>query len=134
MQQAGQSRVEASSDASRPLDCNGGNNPGIGRRLSSASPQVSTIVVVFVSGGDSVDPPTLPSLNQRGGRMVRRRLGKTDFEITTIGLGTWAVGGRQWGPQDDEASIGAIHAAIDHGINWVDTAPIYGSGHSEEVV
>ena len=66
--------------------------------------------------------------------MIKRRLGKTDFEITTIGLGTWAIGGRQWGPQDDEASIGAIHAAIDHGINWVDTAPIYGSGHSEEVV
>ena len=44
------------------------------------------------------------------------------------------MGGRQWGPQDDKASIGAIHAAIDHGINWVDTAPIYGSGHSEEVV
>ena len=66
--------------------------------------------------------------------MVKRRLGKTEFEITTVGLGTWAIGGRQWGPQDDEASIGAIHAAIDHGINWVDTAPIYGSGHSEEVV
>ena len=66
--------------------------------------------------------------------MVTRRLGRTDFEITTIGLGTWAIGGRQWGPQDDEASIGAIHAAVDHGINWVDTAPIYGGGHSEEVV
>ncbi|MBW8870207.1 MAG: aldo/keto reductase, partial [Acidobacteriales bacterium] len=66
--------------------------------------------------------------------MLKRRLGKTEFEITTIGLGTWAIGGRQWGPQDDETSIGAIHAAIDHGINWVDTAPIYGSGHSEEVV
>jgi aryl-alcohol dehydrogenase-like predicted oxidoreductase len=66
--------------------------------------------------------------------MVTRRLGRTEFDITTIGLGTWAIGGRQWGPQDDEASIGAIHAAIDHGINWVDTAPIYGSGHSEEVV
>lgn len=66
--------------------------------------------------------------------MLKRRLGKTEFEITTIGLGTWAIGGRQWGPQDDEASIGAIHAAIDHGINWVDTAPIYGGGHSEEVV
>jgi aryl-alcohol dehydrogenase-like predicted oxidoreductase len=66
--------------------------------------------------------------------VVKRRLGKSEFEITTIGLGTWAIGGRQWGPQDDEASIGAIHAAIDHGINWVDTAPIYGSGHSEEVV
>ena len=66
--------------------------------------------------------------------MIKGRLGKTEFEITTIGLGTWAIGGRQWGPQDDQASIGAIHAAIDHGINWVDTAPIYGSGHSEEVV
>jgi aryl-alcohol dehydrogenase-like predicted oxidoreductase len=66
--------------------------------------------------------------------VLKRRLGKTEFEITTIGLGTWAIGGRQWGPQDDETSIGAIHAAIDHGINWVDTAPIYGSGHSEEVV
>src|SRR5262245_17408800 len=67
-------------------------------------------------------------------RVVKRRLGKTDFEVTTIGLGTWAIGGRQWGPQDDEASIGAIRAAMDHGINWVDTAPIYGAGHSEEVV
>src|SRR4029453_4909929 len=67
-------------------------------------------------------------------RVIKRRLGKTEFEITTIGLGTWAIGGRQWGPQDDEASIRAIPAAIDHGINWVDTAPIYGSGHSEEVV
>ena len=66
--------------------------------------------------------------------MLKRRLGTTAFEITTIGLGTWAIGGRQWGPQNDEASIGAIHAAIDHGINWVDTAPMYGSGHSEEVV
>jgi aryl-alcohol dehydrogenase-like predicted oxidoreductase len=66
--------------------------------------------------------------------VVKRRLGKTEFEITTIGLGTWAIGGRQWGPQDDEASIGAIHAALDHGINWIDTAPFYGSGHSEEVV
>jgi aryl-alcohol dehydrogenase-like predicted oxidoreductase len=66
--------------------------------------------------------------------VITRRLGKTDFEITTIGLGTWAIGGRQWGPQDDQASIAAIHAAIDHGINWVDTAPMYGGGHSEEVV
>ena len=66
--------------------------------------------------------------------MITRRLGRTEFEITTIGLGTWAIGGRQWGPQDDQASIAAIHAAIDHGINWIDTAPMYGGGHSEEVV
>ena len=66
--------------------------------------------------------------------MIRKRLGQSDLEITSIGLGTWAVGGRQWGGQDDQASIDAIHAAVDHGVNWVDTAPIYGSGHSEEVV
>lgn len=66
--------------------------------------------------------------------MQRRVLGGSGFEISTIGLGTWAIGGHMWGGQDDAHSVGAIHAAIDHGINWIDTAPIYGSGHSEEVV
>lgn len=67
--------------------------------------------------------------------MIKKRLGQSDLEITSIGLGTWAIGGRQWGGgQDDKSSIEAIHAAVDHGVNWVDTAPIYGSGHSEEVV
>ena len=66
--------------------------------------------------------------------MQRRVLGSSGFEISTIGLGTWAIGGHMWGGQDDAASVEAIHAAVDHGINWVDTAPIYGSGHSEEVV
>jgi aryl-alcohol dehydrogenase-like predicted oxidoreductase len=66
--------------------------------------------------------------------MQRRTLGTSGFEISRIGLGTWAVGGHMWGGQDDTNSIEAIHAAIDHGINWIDTAPIYGSGHSEEVV
>ena len=63
--------------------------------------------------------------------MQRRGLGSTGFEISTIGLGTWAIGGFQWGGQDDQQSIEALHAAIDHGVNWVDTAPIYGSGQSE---
>ncbi|MCC7044753.1 MAG: aldo/keto reductase [Acidobacteria bacterium] len=66
--------------------------------------------------------------------MRRRQLGRTGFEISTIGLGTWAIGGFMWGGQDDAASVEAIHAAVDHGVNWIDTAPIYGSGHSEEVV
>ena len=66
--------------------------------------------------------------------MQRRTLGSSGLEISTIGLGTWAVGGHMWGGQDDKESAGAIHAAVDHGINWIDTAPIYGSGHSEEVV
>ena len=66
--------------------------------------------------------------------MQRRVLGGSGFEISTIGLGTWAIGGHMWGGQDDAQSIEAIHAAVDHGINWIDTAPIYGSGHSEEIV
>jgi aryl-alcohol dehydrogenase-like predicted oxidoreductase len=66
--------------------------------------------------------------------MQRRQLGTSGFEISTIGFGTWAVGGHMWGGQDDTHSIEAIHAAIDHGVNWIDTAPIYGSGHSETVV
>jgi aryl-alcohol dehydrogenase-like predicted oxidoreductase len=66
--------------------------------------------------------------------MQRRRLGTSQLEISTIGLGSWAIGGHMWGGQDDAASIDAVHAAVDHGVNWVDTAPIYGSGRSEEVV
>lgn len=66
--------------------------------------------------------------------MQRRSLGSSGFEISRIGLGAWAIGGHMWGGQDDTASIEAIHAAVDHGINWVDTAPIYGSGHSEQIV
>ena len=66
--------------------------------------------------------------------MQRRVLGSSGIEISTIGLGNWAIGGHMWGGQDDAKSAEAIHAAVDHGINWIDTAPIYGSGHSEEVV
>ncbi len=66
--------------------------------------------------------------------MHQRQLGSSGFSISTIGVGSWAIGGFQWGGQDDAASIAAIHAAVDHGVNWVDTAPIYGSGHSETIV
>jgi len=70
--------------------------------------------------------------------MQTRQLGKSDLQITPLGVGAWAIGGGgmpfAWGPQDDGDSIGAIQAALDHGINWIDTAPIYGLGHSEDVV
>ena len=69
--------------------------------------------------------------------MRKRRLGFTDLELTTVGLGTWAIGGPWdfgWGPQDDAASVATIHRALDLGINWMDTAPAYGLGHSEEIV
>jgi aryl-alcohol dehydrogenase-like predicted oxidoreductase len=68
----------------------------------------------------------------------KRRLGTTQLEITSIGLGAWAIGGGGWaygwGPQDDAASIATIRSAVSRGINWIDTAAIYGLGHSEEVV
>jgi aryl-alcohol dehydrogenase-like predicted oxidoreductase len=67
-----------------------------------------------------------------------RRLGTTDLDITTVGFGAWAIGGGGWafgwGPQDDASSVAAIRHAVDRGVNWVDTAAIYGLGHSEEVV
>src|ERR1700686_4566137 len=70
--------------------------------------------------------------------MQKRRLGNSDLEITPLGIGAWAMGGGgwafAWGPQDDQESIEAIHAALDRGINWIDTAAVYGLGHSEEVV
>lgn len=70
--------------------------------------------------------------------MQTRQLGNTDLHLSEIGFGAWAVGGPGWefgwGEQDDHDSIAAIHAALDHGINWIDTAAVYGLGHSEEVV
>jgi aryl-alcohol dehydrogenase-like predicted oxidoreductase len=70
--------------------------------------------------------------------LEKRRLGTTDLEITAVGFGAWAIGGggwaHGWGPQDNEDSIAAIRHAVDGGVNWIDTAAIYGLGHSEEVV
>ncbi len=70
--------------------------------------------------------------------MQTRQLGNTDLQLTRIGYGAWAIGGGDWqfgwGDQDDADSISAIHAALDAGINWIDTAAVYGLGHSEEIV
>jgi aryl-alcohol dehydrogenase-like predicted oxidoreductase len=65
-------------------------------------------------------------------------LGNSDLHLTPIGFGAWAIGGANWefawGPQDDNESIAAIHRALELGVNWIDTAAIYGLGHSEEIV
>lgn len=70
--------------------------------------------------------------------MQTRKLGQSDLDITPMGFGAWAIGGGgwafAWGPQDDNDSIATIHEALDLGINWIDTAPVYGLGHSELVV
>ncbi len=67
-----------------------------------------------------------------------RRLGRDGPQITTLGLGTWALGGGGWafgwGPQDDAQSVAAVRHAVERGVNWIDTAAVYGHGHSEEVV
>jgi aryl-alcohol dehydrogenase-like predicted oxidoreductase len=70
--------------------------------------------------------------------MQTKRLGNSDLMITPIGFGAWAIGGsgweHAWGSQDDNDSIAAIHEALEAGINWIDTAAVYGLGHSERVV
>ena len=69
--------------------------------------------------------------------MQIRQLGNTDLKLTTVGLGTWAMGGPWqfgWGPQNDDEAVAAIIKALETGINWIDTAPAYGLGHSEELI
>jgi aryl-alcohol dehydrogenase-like predicted oxidoreductase len=70
--------------------------------------------------------------------MQTRKLGWTGINLSTIGLGSWAIGGGgwkySWGPQDDRESISTVRRTLELGINWLDTAPVYGLGHSEEVV
>src|SRR5437016_68595 len=76
--------------------------------------------------------------NQQEIEMQKRQLGNSDLQITPVGYGAWAIGGSgwqfAWGSQDDNDSIDAIHRALELGVNWIDTAAVYGLGHSEEVV
>src|SRR6185436_18715735 len=80
------------------------------------------------------------NLSRRGkyhGTMQLRTLGNSDLQITPLGVGAWAMGGGGWafgwGPQDDADSVAAVHAALDEGWNWIDTAAVYGLGHAETV-
>lgn len=70
--------------------------------------------------------------------METRKLGNSDLQITPVGYGAWAIGGSgwdfAWGHQEDADSIASIHRSLDLGVNWIDTAAVYGVGHSEEVV
>ena len=70
--------------------------------------------------------------------MQTRKLGWTDLNLTTIGYGSWAIGGGgwkwSWGPQDDQATLATVLRAMELGVNWIDTAPAYGLGHSEEMI
>jgi aryl-alcohol dehydrogenase-like predicted oxidoreductase len=66
--------------------------------------------------------------------MEKRRLGTSDLQVTPVVLGAWAIGGSMWGGQDERDAIAAIHASLDLGINFIDTAAVYGMGRSEEIV
>jgi aryl-alcohol dehydrogenase-like predicted oxidoreductase len=66
--------------------------------------------------------------------MEHRRLGKSELNVSVVGIGTWPIGGSFWGPSDDTEAVAAIQKAIDSGINLIDTAPVYGNGHSERLV
>src|SRR5712671_2696603 len=72
------------------------------------------------------------------GHMKTKQLGNSDLFITPVGFGSWAIGGARWqfawGKQNDVDSVAAIHRALELGVNWIDTAAVYGSGHSEEVM
>src|ERR1700740_1813568 len=77
------------------------------------------------------------SCQQTMKNMKTKQLGNSDMSITSIGFGAWAIGGDWqfgWGSQDDSQSVAAIHRALELGVNWIDTAAVYGLGHSEEVV
>jgi len=66
--------------------------------------------------------------------MRYKKFGNTDMNVSVITVGTWAIGGQRWGDVDEKNSIAAIHAMLDNGVNFIDTAPVYGYGYSEEVV
>lgn len=66
--------------------------------------------------------------------MEYRELGRTGLNVSAIGFGAWAIGGRDWGGADDDTSIRALHMAIDHGVNFIDTADVYGDGRSERLI
>jgi len=87
-----------------------------------------------VSGSIAKHPKGMTQISSK----ELRTLGNSDLQLTPIGFGAWAIGGGNWefawGPQEDSESISAIHRALELGINWIDTAAIYGLGHSEEIV
>src|SRR6266516_4160937 len=66
--------------------------------------------------------------------MEYRALGRTGWNISEIGFGAWGIGGDAWGTTDDKTSLTALHKAIDLGVNFIDTADVYGNGHSEQLI
>jgi aryl-alcohol dehydrogenase-like predicted oxidoreductase len=95
----------------------------------SPKPPVSALEVdaCFISTASPV--PSIPIVP-----MEYRTLGRTGWNISPIGFGAWAIGGNAWGPTDDNTSLAALHRAIDLGVNFIDTADVFGNGHSEQLI
>ena len=73
-------------------------------------------------------------MNKEGTLMEYRPLGRTGWQISEIGFGSWGIGGTEWGNTDDKESLAALNRAIDLGVNFIDTADVYGDGHSEQLI
>src|ERR1700674_4322281 len=99
--------------------------------------QYSRIASTFMGNRNPRKPRMNPNLIRRIA-MQTKQLGNSDLQITAVGYGAWAIGGSgwqfAWGSQDDNESISALHRALELGVNWIDTAAVYGLGHPEEVV
>src|SRR5437660_9959788 len=111
-------------------------------KLPDDKPRFGT-TPALIEGGDDRCRPATPSKarfvsDRERDTMNTKRLGNSDLLITPVGFGAWAIGGGgwefAWGAQDDSDSVAAIHEALNAGVNWIDTAAVYGLGHSEEVV
>jgi aryl-alcohol dehydrogenase-like predicted oxidoreductase/predicted kinase len=90
--------------------------------------------VVVLRGADAVDSARIVRAErEKGPSMEQRRLGKTGYVVGAVGLGAWAIGA-EWGPVDDEESLRALHAAVDAGVTFFDTADVYGDGRSERLI
>src|SRR5512136_2721649 len=80
-----------------------------------------------------VRSPRIPPRAPQEEAMEYRRLGRTDMKVSAVSFGAWAIGGT-WGPVDDAESLRALHAALDSGVNFIDTADVYGDGRSEALI
>src|SRR4051812_22614293 len=98
-------------------------------------PESSGRIGIGVTGKSTAPTQEMTSMRSK---LPTRPLGTSGLDITPVGFGAWAIGGGGWsfgwGPQDDAASLAAMRRALELGVNWIDTAAVYGLGHSEELV
>src|SRR5713101_9808902 len=97
------------------------------RRDFASSILARAIPLLYTTGKETI-------LAERIENMEYRALGRTGWKISAIGFGAWGIGGNDWGSTDDKTSLAALNQAIDLGVNFIDTADVYGDGHSEQLI